>query len=279
MLYIIYPVGGYGSAIEYCIRNFSVELHDPQKAKIDPIAPNGSMHLYGKDYHANTVPLLQDLHNHDVPMASITYPNHQMNSLELVDTACATVGNHKNVILVKANNLQNKYHIWYMALVKQISTGSIHNRFHAEWWKNRGIDKARHTRNVSVTLSMSEHLYVQPLENWITINFDQFIAYPYDVVVDCISKLDLTLRDEKQLEKFCTHWKSTQQHFLDDILQAQNYVYSALENTEYSFENRNWYQEVILRAWLHDVGYDVSVYEETWLPYNSMHINTLLPKR
>ena len=249
MLYIIYPVGGYGSAIEYCIRNFSVELHDPQRAHINPLTPKGTMHMYeySKDYHANTVTLLHDLPNHSVPVASITYPNHQMNSLELVDTACATVGNNKNVILVKANNLQNKYHIWYMALIKQISD-SPNDRFNAEWWQHRGISRARHTRNVGITLGMSEHLYVQPLENWITINFDQFIAYPYDVVVDCISKLDLTLRDEKQLQKFCTHWKSTQQHFLDDILQAQNYVYSALANTEYNFENRNWYQEVILRA-------------------------------
>ena len=70
MIYILFPVGAFGTTIEYCIRRFSKEF------KINDVAvlPDGSMHNFHKKLHPI---FIEQLENIDPSTSIVTpvYPN------------------------------------------------------------------------------------------------------------------------------------------------------------------------------------------------------------
>ena len=70
MIIILFPSGGFGSTVEYSLRQFSHELPKVSASVLD----NGSMHSYNKEFHPVQIDQFQQIKKGDYKIVTPVYP-------------------------------------------------------------------------------------------------------------------------------------------------------------------------------------------------------------
>ena len=273
-IHILFPAGGYGSTLEYCLRRFTKEYFDKS---LESVTHNedGSMHSYKKMFHPVFKHELLDLKNQILskpgPGGNITtpvYANLDQSPQEVIDTFIKLVGKDK-VIFVEQKNIDD---ILMVAYCKLLKTNGYPNANKKTIWETR--------ENIALIIS---NLDILKLQN---INKDWYTIRPLDLAINLEQEflgvckfLNLSVKNFNKLKKFNLDHFKKQQFIFDSINNLKEITKHIIDNDiEYEWKKLNFNEECILQALLLLEGFEVECYNLNLLPNNVKEFRKLLIK-
>ena len=273
-IHILFPAGGYGSTLEYCLRRFTKEYFDKS---LESVTHNedGSMHSYKKMFHPVFKHELLDLKKQILskpgPGGNITtpvYANLDQSPQEVIDTFIKLVGKDK-VIFVEQKNIDD---ILIVAYCKLLKTNGYPNANKKTIWETR--------ENIALIISNLDTLKLQ------NINRDWYTIRPLDLAINLEQEflgvckfLNLSVKNFNKLKKFNLDHIKKQQFIFDSINNLKEITKHIIDNDiEYEWKKLNFNEECILQALLLLEGFEVECYNLNLLPNNVKKFRKLLIK-
>ena len=273
-IHILFPAGGYGSTLEYCLRRFTKEYFDKS---LESVTHNedGSMHSYKKMFHPVFKHELLDLKKQILskpgPGGNITtpvYANLDQSPQEVIDTFIKLVGKDK-VIFVEQKNIDD---ILMVAYCKLLKTNGYPNANKKTIWETR--------ENIALIISNLDTFKLQ------NINRDWYTIRPLDLAInleqeflDVCKFLNLSVKNFNKLKKFNLDHFKKQQFIFDSINNLKEITKHIIDNDiEYEWKKLNFNEECILQALLLLEGFEVECYNLNLLPNNVKEFRKLLIK-
>jgi len=281
MIVVLFPAGGFGSTIEYCLRQFSNEL-----TKIEAsVMENGSLHSYKKEFHPVTVQ--EFLKNKDIAfeIATPTYPGLDYSTpLETVNLLLNKIKSDDKVILINFDTIDMaernqlfSYHkipnfIDFVLKDKYINWDPEYKSFNdlkvyeireaLSFYIDRQKDYLEVSRN-----KIKNCMYVTP--NDILFDFK-------NTILKIIKYCNLTIDESKNINDFYKIWFSKQQYILNEF-EIVNRVIDKITSGEYfSWEPISMVGEAIIQSRLRQNGIEIACFNLDIFPTNTTDLQKVI---
>lgn len=287
MIHILYPPGGFGTTIEYCIRRFSSRFTVP---KIN-VSDDGSMHLFIKEYHPKWTPENGKVSFIGSEISTVIYPNHTaIPADEVVDWFKKNISEQDRVIFVMLGSIEqcirNKLFMYYkinQGLQMSIFRGA--NERVPLWDEScSSLEELETWQQRELLSMMCDEMYPQLAaanlkgQDWFNITPDHLLENFVETIKNIITYAGLELVNEEELNKFALEWRQRQQYILDNFALVQNIVSSVTESKNFSWPELKLIDEVLVQFWLADNGYDLNCYNLNEFPKTSSELAKYLSR-
>lgn len=296
MIVILYPVGGFGSTIEYCLKNFSQE-HGPLSG--GNLTHSGSMHHYEKEYHVHLFDQFKlDIRSQSDLILNSVYPLratlNQPVDQELI-TAKGSVHLHKkyilkndHVIFVKLNDIKDveiSYLMRYEKLPKADLVSSITVESCQAWQPTAtsvlDLDtwQLRELLSIQFNDSLNDLLTIDTVteKNWMIVEFNDILTKLPDVISNSLDYIGWTKNNEDLVE-FSKQWQQRQQTIVNRLQQINEIVTATLSDKHLSWSEPQLIDQVLIQARLLRQGYEIKCDGLNSFPTNSTDLKKLLIK-
>jgi hypothetical protein len=269
MLHILFPCGGFGSTIEFCLRQFTEQYYD---SSLDNVThnPDGSMHGFKKLHHAPWRKDILNIPNSDALITTPLYSNNNQNAQEVIDTFCSVINKDDPVIFVKLKTPLDVFQIFLLSVSKwdlksyKLNVQTV--------WEKREL--------IAITISDDELINLQNINSeWITLGPGDMYTNLEACMFMIFQELKLTPKNTEQMIKFAVRFRNAQQKYFDSVQQVEYIKERIIERDSITWDKLDFLQEVILQSWLLIEGYEIQCYGLDEFPTDSDTINALLIKR
>lgn len=250
---IFFPVGGFGSTLEYCVRRFSSELETVETQ----IQGDGSMHSLSKEAHLLWQNDFQKIKNSSETVFTPVYPN--LTNATVKDTILhfKSFYDNQKVIFITLDSddaVQKNEFFAHCKLPNKIAVQSKSENIR-QWNPNYKtvFDMQRWELREYLSL-MYEDLIPMMIEaktfaekEWLNIGPQNLLDDFVGTVTSIINFLDLTLDDEPGLQEFANAWLAKQQYIIDKHNTMQTIFENVLNNKHFTWDSLDVVSEAFLQ--------------------------------
>lgn len=295
MIIIPFVPGSFGSFVEYCIREFSVEFkHLRPESKFDkPIKNDGSVHGYRKINHPQNKNNLKSAMQTSCEILTPIYPMPDIKSKKIVEFINSIKNINDMMLLIKIPNYEwaevNFLFKWY-----KISKGLklFHKIIHNDVEKIESLvtkwnskyktfdDFKRWEFREFLSLYYCDFLTEDIIDESIqpSITNEEIIINTHSTILKVFKLFNLTIDQPEKLKEFINYWRSKQQYILDEYYLIDNIVNYTIDTKLFSWDPICLFSEAIVQKRLRDNGYELKCYDLNKFPTNAKQLNKLLEK-
>jgi hypothetical protein len=222
MITVLFPVGAFGSTIEYCLRKFSQELESVDAE----IASNGSMHSFTKQFHPVSLNELGQLS--DCQIATPVYPGYdRLDPVTTVLKIKDIVPAQQKMILIHFDTpdqvLRNHLLAWHKKTQWHYLNDLLHDK-PKDW--NPDYDTVADMQQYEIREALSfwfantdNYLQVSKLArpNWLLITPDDILYNFKNTVITMLDYCNLTLDPAVDIDGFYREWFQKQQYVIEEF--------------------------------------------------------------
>lgn len=231
MIHIIFPRGGFGSTLEFVLRNYT-NGHGFETV-CGHITPMGSLHSYKKEMHIcypEDFETLREKYD-QVKISSLAYPISGMNTVECINKFNSINKNDKTIFIFTKDMdayERNYFFVYYkLSYLKYYITNSNRN--------SRGQN--RKILSEILVCDTTNHLKVSNLSNpnWFNVTTDSILFNFVETIQNIVDWLQLTVINTEGFLKFAKEWESRQQYAIE-YQKITNNIYNSIvtdQNLDY----------------------------------------------
>ena len=282
MIWIVFPGGGFGTTLEYAIRQFTEEF---QTATIE-IHENGSMHTYHKECHPTSEHELQNVRS-KVKIVTPVYPNFTHSTVaETISNIKKYIAPGDPVVFVYSDSSDavERTDVFQFYKIK-ISNDQFKNIItDIKQWNNKYTSfddmqlwEKRELISLRYETIVPQHTNILELAEpaWLSITTDELLNDIETGIKTVIEFLKLQVSNTGLLE-FAQTWRKKQQYMLDDIATAEQIVAHVLAGTEYNWHKLNLQIEALIQYKLRSKGFEIQCNGLNEFPTSSLRLKELL---
>jgi hypothetical protein len=283
MIVILFPPGGFGTTIEYSLRQFSNEF-----TTVDvKIMKDGSMHGYKKEFHALSIDQFAEIENKKIPVEIATpiYPG--FDSLDPINTVKKLhkfMKNHYKVVIIHHNTVamaeRNQLFVNYK--IPDMVNGWLKNK-HKDW--NPAYtscnDMQLFEKREALSLyfdDLSSYLKIQEniIKDWLYITTDDILFNFKNTILKIIDHCELTIDYSKNIDNYYSDWFAKQKYILDEF-DAINRITDSIKSEKYlKWKRLSIVGEAIIESRLRRQGMEIACYNLNVFPTNSEDLKKVI---
>lgn len=254
MIHIFFPAGGFGSTIEFVLRQTSVEYFDSNLNNVN-FSSDGSMHNFSKLNHLTRKEDFLKIPNMIGSITTPVYPGLDQTAQEAVDTLLSVVNKHDKVVFVKLNSIEDYLFCMYLSLYKtSLYKHKLENK-NLPLWDEREI--------AALKLAHKNFINLKTDDYWITVNTSDIISNFSNTMKTIIDRLHLSMKNESRLEEISLNFTRANQTYINRFKIIKDYVKN---RNVFLPEDFTLYEEIIIHTWLILDGFDLKCYNLKKLP-------------
>jgi len=276
MIFIFFPVGGFGSTIEFCIRNFSKEFESINTE----IMADGSMHGYKKECHPCYNTELVDLAESNRIITPV-YPNLSFSTVTDTINEFVKVSKNFKVVFITIDTIEMIERNWLFSYYKTgLFLASQPNFENFKKWNNNyktfsDMQRWEQREYLSFVISDSITEYINAknlaLESWLVINTNDILFNFKESLEQILNYLELT-PDIDNLAEFIDLWLTKQQYVLDELILINEILINFQNNKFFEWNAISIIGEAVIQYRLFDRGYKLSCYNLNQFPSNTFDL-------
>jgi hypothetical protein len=274
MIVVIFPVGAFGSTIEYSLRQFSNEL---TKIKAH-VMQNGSIHSYSKEFHPITISQIKKLTDWSIEIATPIYPGLDfLSPLQTMIEFEKIIPDDKKVVVVHTNTLEmaertqlfayHKNNDFLHRVVKDKEKSWNSNYTSYNCMKKYELREALsyHIDQQKNHLEIGNHI----IKDWLYISADDILYDFKATLYRIINYCGLTINSSNSIDTFYIEWFAKQQYILDEFKRINNIV-EALDNKIYfEWSSLSILGEAIVQSRLRKNNMEIACFNLDTFPTNT----------
>jgi hypothetical protein len=280
MVVILFPVGAFGSTMEYALRNFSNELQSIEASILD----TGSMHSYKKEFHPTTIDGLGQIKN--CTIATPVYPGHDyLDPVTTVQKITEKISAEQKLILIHFNTPEQVYRNYLFAYYK--ATG-----FLDEVLKNKPlIWNSAYTcvsdmqiyelrEALSFVLDNTDNYLQIPAharDNWLYVTPDDILYNFKNTVITMLDYCNLTLNSSGDIDNFYLKWFEKQQYIINEF-QTIQMILKSLQGQSCQWSSLSIMGEAIIQYILRKQGIEMACYGLNQFPTSTEELKRVMIK-
>lgn len=281
MINIFFPVGMFGTTIEYTIRRFA----KGHGASINSrnVNSDGSMHVFNKLTHL--LSFEQDFSTDDSNILTTIYPNRNLlDPLSTIEKWKSILGEHaEKTIFIRPQHSEDIYRNELFAYhkTKEVYVPNILDT-KATVWSNEyesGEDMQRWEKREALSLHVNQRVKdfdnIQSVaeKSWLQINPDEILYNLYATVEKVFFWAGLE-RNENDLTAFCHEWHQAQAYIVNEFFLVESIVDAVINNRKLEWDSNNLslMGESLVQAKLSNAGLEIECAGLNDFPNNSEQI-------
>lgn len=285
MINILFPVGSFGTTLEFCLHTFSNELTKIDTDWQSMIKPDGSMHHYNKEFHPRSFDEWDSSKKYQV--STPVYPNRDyltpaesvIRWKSILPKDSKTVFVHFNSIAQAQRNALFAHH-----KLKEYTTlerDTLKDK--SSSWGADGIDNIEPWQKRE---ALSFYITDQKIwldvdsfapENSIKITPDDILYNFEETLAKIFDYLGLTFNDA-DIKEFHKKWFSAQQYILNEYTTICKIVDSILADEYYSWDPISIFGEAIVQSRLTENNFDLKCFKLNDFPTDTDTLKNYLEK-
>lgn len=280
MIFIFFPCGGFGSTIEFCIRNFSKEFESINAE----IMPNGSMHSYKKECHPCYNYELVDIAESNKKIITPVYPNLSYSTVIDSMNEFIKISKNSKVVFIVIDTIEMIERNWLFAYYKvgldfvlQTDSKNV-KKWNNDYKTFNDMQRWEQREYLSFVISDSIPEFINArnfaLESWLVINTDDILFNFKESLEKIFNYLELA-SDIDNLTEFIDLWSQKQKYVLDELTLINKILINFQNNKFFEWNTISIIGEAIIQYKLFDRAYDLNCYNLNQFPTNTFDLINL----
>lgn len=278
MITIFFPSGGFGSTLEFVIRNYSNEFESISAE----ITDTGSMHSFEKEFHPNSIEELNLIKQKNYDIITPFWPGMDwLEPKEYIKQASQILPKNKVVFVYFKNREQyelNEIFSFYKA--RSYLQDTIKN--YKQWNKHyiSPNDMSRWELRECLSLCLNPDLCLE-LENELCLSWLKIT--PYDILFDfrnllpkLFDYLNLSLDTSQNFSIFYDKWFAKQQYILKEYKLIQEILSKFEKKEDICWKSLSIIGEAIIQSRMLSYGYEIQSFGLNNFPTSMSNLNKLL---
>lgn len=271
MIVILFPAGGFGSTVEYSIRQFSNELTSMNATVLD----DGSMHSFKKEFHPTDFNSYKQIDHKNHSIITPTYPGHDYESpTDSINEFKKHINPLQKVVLIYFSTTEmaeRNIFFCYYKINEFLST--IMKDKQLAWNPAYSSYKDMQSFELREALSFyvdQEKEYLKVInvinKNWLSITPDDLLYDFKNTILKIINYSELTVDTSKSIDKFYIEWFQKQQYILNEYATIVNIMDNFKSNSDFSWNKLSIVGEAIVQSRLRKQGLEILCYNLNQFP-------------
>ena len=291
MIHIFFVPGMFGSTVEYVLRSCTNEF----SPIVGEVLADGSMHSYKKEFHLNSIELIQTFNNYNANANSITTPNYPLTDAKLpyiLELYQPLLVDSQSILIYSDStraaelNMLFRYH--------KIATGSLNSGLEifcgenshnvVNWNSSYTSWKDMQKWELREWLSL---FYVPWVQEWITsqdqvpnnflkIKTTDILFKTKETLLNIIKFCNLT--PKSNLDSFIIEWQQKQNYIVNEFNLLDQIVNCTIKKSEFRWTNLNIIAESIIQQRLRANGFEIKCNDLNVFPTDSISLYNLLER-
>lgn len=291
MIHILFAPGGFGSTLEWSLRNYSIEY---ESTAIGFNNADGSMHKYEKMYHPLNYNELLKIET--FPENTITTPIYPMKDFkpsEIINFF-NTYYHEDKKIFTRVDNIELAEIILLLAWNKiGLGAGHLFNlwstpeyEFPKSWdpsyqsWKDMEFWELREWFSIYYSGWVHEWIdaaeLVSETDNWLSVSPLSLINDFKTTVRQCVEFCNLHYNENINADIESSGWVNSQKNIVKQHSTLKQIVENTINNNEVEFEKLTIVAQAIIQKRLRDQGYELRCFALNEFPTNTKDLYNLL---
>jgi hypothetical protein len=285
MVVVLFPVGAFGSTVEYCLRQFSNEL----TKVVATIAPaDGSMHTFEKEFHPLTIDQFVQSKHDNFEIVTPVYPGRDyLSPRQTLDHLTEMFDDDQKVLVIYFSSLKmaelNQLFCYYKVpdhldwVMKDKQTAW--NMHYNSW-----TDMQSYELREALSFYIDQQIYHLEVEknknkNWLYVTSNDLL-YDFKItILDIMKYFQLTVDPSENINEFYASWLAKQKYILDEFEQIEQIMLSLNSDTDHSWNKLSIMGEAIIQSRLRHAGSEIACYQLNQFPTTTYELQkTILPK-
>jgi len=274
MIIVLFPCGGFGSTVEYCLRQFSNELTKISANVLD----NGSMHSYTKEFHPTTINEFLKLKDSKFEIVTPIYPGKDYQSpAETITEFKKVINPTQKVLLIcltdmcmAEKNCLFAYHkvpVFLDLILKDKQTAW--NTSYSSW-HDMQLYEQREALSFYVDSEIEKLEIGQVIDNnWLCITPDDLLYNFKNTILRIIDYFGLTVDLTQHIEEFYNIWFNKQQYIINEFKKINSIIDSVNSNHTIMWDKLSIVGEAIIQSRLRKQGIELACYNLNKFPSNT----------
>lgn len=283
MINILFPAGGFGSTLEFCIRHFSNEHFDDSLSIDNSLKSDGSMHAFQKEYHPVTFE--NYIPEKDYAIATPVYPGlNLLKAAETVLTYKQKFLSKSKTVLITLNTISEAEKCALLMINKVGPEHFLPFQYNAKFkdWGAKSVDDLKIWDKREILSyyirSFTEEIILAPEiipTEWLTISFNDILYHLEDTLVKIFDFLNLT-SNNNNIKSFYDIWFNKQTYVLNEIDLVDN-IMQHLDNGEFlEWDKLSFYSEALLQYKIIKNNKELKCYGVVDFPTNTIDLKSII---
>ena len=280
MITVLFPAGAFGSTIEYCLRNFSLELKSIQAEILD----NGSMHSFYKEFHPISIDQFDQIHNWEI--ATPLYPGFDyLDPVVTVQKIKGCLSAEQRLILIHFDTPGQVYrnHLFAYHKITEYVNNVLKNK-PRDWNPDYTCVADMQTYEIREALSFlmdntNDYLQVinQAHPNWLCVTSDDILYNFENTVITILEHCNLTLDPANDIDTFYKEWFRKQQYIIEEFESIQK-ILKSLEDQHCEWAPLSLMGEAIVQHCLRGQGIEIACHDLNQFPTSTEELKRVMIK-
>lgn len=296
MINIFFVPGMFGSTIEFCITNFTLEYQSKLDSLESYIQSDGSLHSFSKHFHPTSTDLYKQLASVDFDTNTINTPIYPTTDKHFPDLLKLLQGNknfakNKNILLHSSDFSAAELNMFFQ--YEKIAVGlqlGLDIFFHSNNSLRQWNSKYNHWSELE-TWELREWFsifYPGWIQEWIDskeavddtflpISNTEFLHNTKHNLYKIFEHCGLT-PNQNNIDNFIEIWHNKQNYIIKQQEFCNNVVEKTINNEYQCWDKLNFIQEAVIQKKLKDNGYEIRCWNLNIFPTNTEQLHNLLEK-
>jgi hypothetical protein len=280
MVVILFPVGAFGSTMEYALRNFSNELQSIEARVLD----TGSMHSYKKEFHPTTIDGLGQIKNWTI--ATPVYTGHDyLDPVTTVQKITEKISAEQKLILIHFDTPEQVYRNSLFAYYKAPGHVDRILKNKPKLWNpaytcvsDMQIYELREALSF-VLDNTDNYLQIPALaqDNWLCVTADDILYNFKHTVITMLDYCNLTLNSPGDIDNFYLEWFEKQKYIVDEFQTIQK-ILKSLESQSCEWSPLSIMGEAIVQYCLRTQGIEIACHNLNQFPTSTEELKRSMIK-
>jgi hypothetical protein len=280
MIIVLFPVGSFGSTIEYCLRQFSQEL----TKKFATVLEDGSMHSYLKEFHPTYINDFIAREKKHFEIVTPVYPGlDYMNITETFLELKKYIACDQKLIFLHLPTLamaeRNQLFCFHkIPNVLDIIMKNKQQTWNSDYksWRDMQIFELREALSFFID-QQAQHLSIINLiePQWLCVTPDDILYNFENTILNMLQYCNLNFDSTQTIRNFYSIWFEKQQYILNE--------YSVIEQIFRNLDCKNYYHwdqlsimgEAIVQSRLRKKGIELACHRVNEFPKNLQDLKKL----
>lgn len=280
MVTILFPPGAFGSTIEYCLRNFSLELESISAEVQD----NGSMHSFNKEFHPRTI---DEWNSNDYwEIATPVYPGHDnLDPVTTVQKITNSLSADQKLILIHFDTPSQVYRNCLFAYHKinvyvNVSLKNKPRDWNSDYTCVADMQPYELREALSFLMDNTDN-YLQVTKsrqnNWLCVTPDDILYNFKNTIITILEHCNLTLDPASDIDNFYKKWFEKQQYIIKEFDTIQMILKSLQGNDEpCDWSSLSIMGEAIVQHILRTQGIEIACHNLNQFPTTTQELRNIL---
>ena len=279
MIIILFPVGSFGSTIEYSLRQFSNELTTVSAT----VSEDGSMHSYKKEFHPLTLLEFAKTKHNNYEIVTPVYPgNDYLSPIESIKLFKDATTDSQKILLIHfptfamaERNLLFAYHKTTTFVLDTVNPTS----WNPNYQSYKDMQKYELREALSFYLDhQEEHLKIHTIadEDWLCITPDDILYNFKNTILNIMEYFNLTVDPLQNIDKFYAQWFQKQQYILEEFKLIDSICYNLITKQDMSWNQLSIMGEALIQGRLRRKGVEIACYNLNQFPTDIQRLTQIL---